>query len=322
MFISTGKSLFGNTGLIISLLILLVLVYLSYNKCYVNSIDGFDCLDPQSTDPLCIPSPSSTVANNLLTPPKNLRIQISGNSIVISFTIDTTISNIIPKSFIIVLAQYDNNKINTGNNKFYLSNESIINTNVSTQTDLVNNLCTIVDGLPYCKYIYNNIDINDKSGNPYYYKLGVSAIYNINDKSSNSSYITPYNISSNDKMFTLNSSVDSQNNQYQNFLEYQKSQQGQTNQSSISANTYGDTISTADGQYELIKSQLGNYPDNLLLESQTVDKGTLSDLVDKSMAQALLNIKLSTNTIPNTVPNTTTNTIDNTSTNSAGYTSY
>jgi len=316
MFISNGKSLFGNTGLIISLLILLVIVYFSYNKCYVNNIDGFDCLDPQSTDPLCIPS--STGSNNLLTPPKDLRIQISGNSIVISFTIDTTVTNIIPKSFIIVLAQYDNNKINTGNNKFYLSNESIINANVSTQTDLVNNLCTVVDGLPYCKYIYNNIDVNDNSGNPYYYKLGVSAIYNIGNKSSNSSYVTPYNISSNDKMFTMNNSVDNQNNQYQNFLQYQKAQQGQSNQSSISANTYGDTISTADGQYELIKSQLGNYPDNLLLETQTVDKGTLSDLVDKSMAQALLNIKLTTNTIPNT----DTNAIPNTDTIATGYTSY
>ena len=78
-----------------------------------------------------------------------------------------------------------------------------------------------------------------------------------------------------------------------NFLEYQK---GQNIKSPISANTYGDTISTADGQYELIKSQLGNYPDNLLLDSQTINKGTLSDIVDKSMAQALLNINVSTNT--------------------------
>jgi hypothetical protein len=56
---------------------------------------------------------------------------------------------------------------------------------------------------------------------------------------------------------------------------------------------YDNTISTADGQYELIKSQLGNYPDDLLLGQQTVDQGTLNDLVDKSMAQALLNVNVS-----------------------------
>ena len=40
MFITNGKSLFGNTGLIISLLILIVLAYFSYNKCYVNNNEG------------------------------------------------------------------------------------------------------------------------------------------------------------------------------------------------------------------------------------------------------------------------------------------
>jgi hypothetical protein len=58
----------------------------------------------------------------------------------------------------------------------------------------------------------------------------------------------------------------------------------------ISANK----ISTPDGQYELIKSQLGNYPDNLFLDSQTINKNSLSDLVDKSMAQALLNVNVRT----------------------------
>ena len=36
MFIIDGKSLFGNNGLILSLCILLILLYFSYNKCYIN----------------------------------------------------------------------------------------------------------------------------------------------------------------------------------------------------------------------------------------------------------------------------------------------
>ena len=299
MFITTGKSLFGNTGLLLSLLILIILVYFSYNKCYVNSIENFFT----TTTPN--PTPIPRVISNSLTPPKDLRIQISGNSIIISFTIDTSVTNIIPKSFIIVLAQYDSNKNNTGNNKFYLSNEDIINPEIQLSqaskiagTNLETNLCNIINGVPYCKYIYNDIDIKDKSGNLFYYKLGVSAIYKTNNITSNSLYITPYNISSEDKMFTMETTVENQNTQFQNYLDYKK---GQNIQSPISANTYGDTISTADGQYELIKSQLGNYPDNLLLDSQTINKGTLSDIVDKSMAQALLNINVSTITNPSLV---------------------
>jgi len=300
MFISNGKSLFGNTGLIISLLILLILVYFSYNKCYINNIDNFDNFDNFYN----IPTQTSNPTNIILTPPKELRIQISGNTITISFTIDLSLINIVPKSFIIVLAQYDSNQINTNNNKFFLSNELILNNNlskISNLSNLNNNLCTIVNGIPYCKYVYNNIDIKDSSGNLYYYKLGISAIYNINGKTTNSSYITPYNVTTSNNMFTMDVPVENQNTQYKNFLLYQKSQ---LQEIPVNANTYSDTISTADGKYELIKSQLGNYPDNLLLDSQTINKGTLSDIVDKSMAQAVLNINLSAN-------NNNNNTISN-----------
>ena len=278
MFITNGKSLFGNTGLIISLLILIVLVYFSYNKCYANNIDGFTCLDPTSTDPNCIQA---------LEYPQNVRIKVSGGSIAVNFNINISnkLSNQLPTSFIVVLAQYDINKNNTGNNKFYLSNETVLNpikkpTNPASNElpTIQTNLCSIVNGVPICQYIFTNLDIKDSSGNLYYYKLGVSAIYS----TGNSVYVTPYNISNSNKMFTLNTSVDVQN------------QQGTNTVNPVSANTYSDTISTADGQYELIKAQLGNYPDNLLLETQTTTDTTLSDLVDKSMAQAILNINIET----------------------------
>ena len=302
MFITNGKSLFGNTGLIISLLILIVLVYFSYNKCYINNNEGFVCnngidsvtgsactnVTPNNSTTSSTPETPSTPTSQ---PPKSVRIKVSGSSLMVNFTID--ISNQLPKSFIIVLAQYDVNKNNTGNNKFYLSNETILNPDLA-QNSTINesdtsqvdapqtSVCTIVNGTPVCQYAFSNLDVKDKSGNFYYYKLGVSAIYN----NSNSVYVTPYNISNSNKMFTLGTSIDTQNNNNQSTF----------NQNSISANTYSDTISTADGQYELIKSQLGNYPDNLLIASQTTNDSTLSDLVDKSMAQALLNINVSTNT--------------------------
>ena len=306
MFITNGKTLFGNTGLIISLIILCILLYLSYNKCYVgSSIESFTC--PGDPDcPMPIPTPAPTpVPTPVLTPtpaptptptptttplnsPKNVRVQIAGGTVTANFTIDNSQANQVPIKFVVVLGQYDNNKKNTGNNKFILSNESEINSNVITTTINANsNMCSLSNGKPVCQYIFNNIDVRDPSGNLYYYKLGVSSVYN---NGYNSPFIMPYNISSPDNMFTLDSSAEQQSKIYSDFASYQKLQ---SKQGQVSANVYDSTIATADGQYELIKSQLGNYPDNLLLDQQTIDQGTLNDLVDKTMSQALLNVNIS-----------------------------
>ena len=296
MFISNGKSLFGNTGLIIALLILLILTYFSYNKCYLNSLESESRTQNDEfanqlehfyniTTSNIAPPPSNFLS------PTNVRIAIAGSTLTVNFTINNHTTFALPSGFIVVLAQYDINKLNTGNNKFYLSNEYILNSNIPINTNNTlnsqNNLCTIVNGIPVCQYNYTNLDIRDSNGNLYYYKLGISSIY----ESGNSPFVMPYNINTADKMFTLQQSTAQQNKQYSDFLQYQNSQNNSSNTSAIA---YNSTISTADGQYELIKSQLGNYPDNLLLDSQTVNNGTLADLVDKSMAQAIINVNVST----------------------------
>ena len=262
MFIYNGKSLFGNTGLFISILILIILVYFSYNKCYSNNSNNSN----SNNDVI-------ETFNPPFLPPTDVRISITNNNIIVNFSIDNSTTNVLPKSFIIVLAQYDSNKINTGKNNFYLSNETILNPGLTTN-NIETHTCTISGGVPVCQYVFNNVDVKDAINNTYYYKVGVSAIYTNGD----SPYVTPYNISG-DKMFTLVTSLDSQNVKIPT-----------PPIKTISANT----ISTADGKYELIKSQLGNYPDNLLIDSQTVNDNSLSDLVDKSMAQALLNVNITT----------------------------
>ena len=49
---------------------------------------------------------------------------------------------------------------------------------------------------------------------------------------------------------------------------------------------------TADGQYEIIKSQLGNYPSNLLMDPTSEQQNSLSDIVDKSLAHGILNVNV------------------------------
>jgi hypothetical protein len=129
----------------------------------------------------------------------------------------------------------------------------------------------------------------DFNGNIYYYKIGISAVYD----SGNSNFIMPYNVNSSNKLFTLDASIDQQDNLYNEFLEYKQQQSLNASQNkSSSSGSYSNTISAADGQYELIKTQLGNYPSNLLMDNKSAKEGLLTDLVDKSMAQGLLNINV------------------------------
>jgi hypothetical protein len=285
MFIKTGKSIFGNTGLIISLCILLILLYFSYNKCYNNNynsdtmFESFICETGKEPDCSTLPVPN------------NVRIAINGTSVSLKFSLTNTTGLPTPSQFIVVLAQYDSTKKNTGNNKFYVSNEYEITSSViATTENYKTNLCSFVSGLPSCNYMFSNIDINDENGKLFYYKLGVSAIY----ENYNTQFVMPYNVNSPDKLFTVGASTEVQNQQYNDFISYQSSLNDKN--TSGASNPYTQTISTADGQYELIKSQLGNYPNNLVLNDQTTNSSTLSDLIDKNMALGILNINVGLNT--------------------------
>ena len=76
--------------------------------------------------------------------------------------------------------------------------------------------------------------------------------------------------------------------QYTEFLNYKATQNAQDAAASAigaggSAN-YSGTMANATGQYEMMKQQLGNYPNNLEISDETMRTGALADLVDKSMA--------------------------------------
>ena len=298
MFINDGKTLFGNTGVIISLCILLILLYFSYNKCYVNSVDSVNNVDNvnsiQSIQSNHTTTPvnkietfdTSDVDNSKLPIPTNVRVLINAGNISINFTLTSIKGVKTPTNFIVILAQYDINKKNTGNNKLFLSHEYEITSSVAVnQFDYQTNLCALVDGLPKCQYMFKNVDITDTTGNLYYYKIGVSAMYG---DDYNTPLIMPYNVNSKDKLFTIDTSLDKQNANYTEFLKSQ-------NKSGNKYNVYNNTISTADGKYEMIKSELGNYPDNLLIDELSVNKNLLSDLVDKTMAHGIINVNVKLN---------------------------
>jgi hypothetical protein len=281
MFIKDGKSIFGNVGIIISICILIIILGLSYNKCTANSATTTELFTDSVTknDNRETQTPTTRPAPE----PQSVRVNINGSSLSLNFTLDLSNNNPIPKKFMVILVQYDNNYRNTGNNKLFVSNEYELNNSVAVnKTTYQTNLCSLVNGAPTCNYSFNNLDIMDSTGNSYWYKIGVSAVYDWG----NSNFITPYNVVSTNHLFTLDSSIDNQNNLFTDYIKYKQTQD------SKETSNYANANATADGQYEFIKSQLGGYPSNLIMDPTSATQNLLSDLVDKSMSQALLNVNV------------------------------
>lgn len=305
MFLKDGKSLLGNWGLIISLVILVVLLFFSYNKCMGTlEREGFDTPTTTSattaatisTNTDLINISASSMKDKSFPPPQNPRINITGSTITLNFTVSPVAGNPTPLQFMIILVQYDSTLTPTGNNKFYISNESIINPNLPNISNTLtensissipsnNSLCELVSGSPVCSYVFKNLDMIDTSGNPYYYKIGISAVYT----NGNSRFVLPYNVVNSNGIFSLTTSLDAQNNQFNDYIKYKQMQ------TQMKTNNYSSTTATSDGQYELIKAQLGGYPSNLIMDPTSAKQNILSDLVDKSMAQALLNVNVNIN---------------------------
>ena len=67
---------------------------------------------------------------------KNTSHCYARGNILVNFTIQNTNSLNLPKHFIVVLAQYNSNKQNIGNNQFYLSNEYELNADINIDATL------------------------------------------------------------------------------------------------------------------------------------------------------------------------------------------
>ena len=305
MFIKDGKSLLGNWGLIISLVILVVLLFFSYNKCMTPlEREGFYTATTASATIAATTSTNTDLTNTSATsrkdksfpPPQDPRINITGSTITLNFTVSPVAGTPTPLQFMVILVQYDSTLTPTGNNKFYISNESVINPNLPNTPNTPsansissiptnNSLCQLVSGSPACSYAFKNLDMIDTGGNPYYYKIGISAVYT----NGNSRFVLPYNVVNSNGIFSLTTSLDAQNNQFNDYIKYKQMQ------TQMQTANYSSTTATPDGQYELIKAQLGGYPSNLIMDPISAKQNILSDLVDKSMAQALLNVSVNVN---------------------------
>ena len=296
MFINKGESLLNNKGIVISILILILILLINFNKCHTHTNNLLNKNNNNNNNN------NNNLKNNNIEKfsvdinnyavPSDVRIKIDKSEILINFSIENIFNKKTPTGFMIILAQYDHNKKNLNNNKFYVSNEYELSSSISINLqNYETNICTLENGVPNCEYKFTNIPIRDNNNNLYYYKIGVSSLYKTNNDVMSSNFILPYNVNTDDKLFTIEETTEVQNKKYNDFLKYQQEE----NIKNQNINIYDSVISTPDGRYELIKKQLGNYPDHLIIDEQTISKSSLSDLVDKTMAEGIININVKMN---------------------------
>ena len=130
-----------------------------------------------------------------------------------------------------------------------------------------------------------NLKMTDDNDKPIFYRLGLMAVYS----NGFSPIITHYNI----RTFRLGVSV----LQHLAILQHGYSNDGSTNNVSLENIEVdgGDTVATADGKFEVIKRQLGGYPDNLFIEERT-GPNSLNELINRQLSLGILNVNVHTNT--------------------------
>jgi hypothetical protein len=135
-----------------------------------------------------------------------------------------------------------------------------------------------------------------------YYKLGLVTVYKYNNTSTTSS-TSPQYIETSNVMNVSNMYI--QNNDYMIFLrnsdmenvdkdwsDFQKMKTEQRDGKVVDPDS-GQIISTADGEFQYMKSNLGGYPDNLHLQLDT-NYNTLNELATNQLSQGILNVNVHT----------------------------
>ena len=189
------------------------------------------------------------------------------NQIKIDFNIDPIAKDI--DHFLIVLAKYDYQRKLIGHLKVHTSQEQ--------END--KNICIMDMGMKKCHYTLTDIDHIDQNGNVLYYRLSVIPI---RDDGKTGNYLEPVYPGgyTHFVMAKTNKEMDMVINKIKqmemNELEKEKLHQ--------------EIVSEAGGEYDFLKNQLGGYPNALIYD---LDKNTLNDLVDESMALGEINLNVS-----------------------------
>ena len=268
---------------IIILIIILVVIILCYVIKYnINNIDNFNppTVSAETTVSTVTTASPQTTPTTIILSPLNVRIiRINENEFKVNFHYPKN-SNI--TKFIIVISQYTSQLESVGELKILVSDESIgsLSAICHSQGSLNQN--------NKCSHTFSNIARIDNENNNYLYRIGVAALgENAMGENAISVFAEPNNIPllGGKRMFTMEKDF--------KFISLDAINLSTTSSIPVSGMSNSDFLNEGiDSQYDLLTNQLGGYPYNAILSSTSTTQNLLSDLVNKSMADKIVNINL------------------------------
>lgn len=329
MFYKDTNLLPRHSGVFFAIVILLVLLVLNFDKCYMSLVDVIT----NWFMPKALPNPTTIEnfevgAESSIPTVKKISMQIFPEKREITAKFEKVVSNIPTghtlKNYLLVLAKYNKDLVQVDSLNVKLSNELGISTTstgattttstgattttsmASTPNSLGDSICN-KEGI--CSYTFTDLDTKDEEGNIYYYKLGAGVVYNNNGNDVYSN-ITTYNFGTGNSQqyFRIDIDMPEQEKLLRRLAEiesaslYTAKEQKAVETDTEETKGKGTDI---DAYMKMLRPYIGNYPDEFTLNNQKIKDLTLDSYLDESYAVGEFNLNVN---LGNIMPAPTTST--------------
>lgn len=327
MFLKNTNLLPRHTGVFFAIVILLILLVLNFDKCYISLVDIVkkwfvpSTLNSKPTPdgrridvtavPLhraynpvrAVPVESFQVGNSTPTV-KKISVQVipEKREATVKFEklTDGIPAGYTLKNYLLVLAKYNKNLVQVDALNVKLSNESSVTvtttTGATTTTAPANSSGgSICNNEGICSYVFTDLDTNDEDGNAYYYKLGVGVVYD-NNGADVYSNITTYSFGTGNRQqyFRVDIDMQEQEKLLRRLADVEAASLYTSKEQKVSTDT-GETISTGtdiDAYMKMLRPYIGNYPDEFTLNKQKIKDLTLDSYLDENYALGEFNVNV------------------------------
>lgn len=333
MFFKDTNLLPRHTGVFFAIVILLVLLVLNFDKCYMSLVDIVTkWIMPTRTggvSPTFTPSVNTTVGNSQIeqfqdtssgTPTiKKISVQVSPEKREAVAKFEKVTSGIPEgytlKNYLLVLAKYNKDLVQVDALNVKMSNEiasgattTTAAPNVTTTTTIPNSLGgSICNNEGICSYVFTDLDTKDDDGNVYYYKLGVGVVYD-NNGADVYSNITTYNFGTGNtqQYFRVDIDMQEQEKLLRRLADIENASLYTAKEQKPVATGISDAVAQGtdiDAYMKMLRPYVGNYPDEFTLNRQKINELTLDSYLDENYAVGEFNVNVN---LGNIMPEPTT----------------
>lgn len=285
-----------HTGVFFAIVILLILLVLNFDKCYISLVD--------IVKKWFVPVEGFQVGNSTPTV-KKISVQVIPEKREVTAKFEK-ITDGIPagytlKNYLLVLAKYNKDLVQVDSLNVKLSNELLASatttTGATTTTAPANSLGgSICNNEGICSYVFTDLDTNDEDGNSYYYKLGVGVVYDNNGADAYSN-ITTYSFGTGNRQqyFRVDIDMQEQEKLLRRLADVESASLYTSKEQKPVTTGTGETTSSVtdiDAYMKMLRPYVGNYPDEFTLNKQKIKDLTLDSYLDENYALGEFNVNV------------------------------